>query len=1012
MSDLHWVGGQAASRFCRSAARLTFAAVCGAATSSAVAQNTFVNWENHPIHPTEITPDGTRLLVTNTPDARIEVFDITGQRPRHLMSIPVGIDPVSVRARTNAEAWVVNHISDSISIVDLPTGRVINTITTADEPFDVVFAGTAQRAFVSCSQANQVQVYDPAAPNTAPISIDIDAEDPRSMAVSPDGQTVYVGIWESGNASTILGGGADGTIIGFPPNAVNEPVGPYAGQNPPPNDGSQFNPPIAAGLPNPPNVGMIVKRDALGRWMDDNNRDWTNLVSGPNAGLSGRPVGWTLPDHDIAVIDANTLALTYINGLMNIVMSLNVNPATGAICVVGTDAINEVRFEPNVNGIFVRAEIGIVDPSQPGAAVLRDLNPHLDYSTSTEPQAVRDLSIGDPRGVVWDASGTRGFVTGMGSNSVIVIDAEGQRSGATQVIDVGEGPIGGALDQARSRLYVLNRFEGSLSVIDTDALAVIDTVDLFDPTSAAIKAGRRHFYDTRLTSGLGQVSCASCHVDARMDRLAWDLGDPSGAMAPLTGQNLGGGIPGLTPQTTSPPFSDFHPMKGPMTTQTMQGIIGLEPLHWRGDRDGIEEFNGAFESLLGDDTQLTQQEMQEFENFLATITFPPNPFRNLDNTLPASLPLPGHYKSGRFGGAGQPLPNGNAQNGMTLYRSTTRRLDNNAFACVTCHTLPTGASADYTWTGSSYQPFPVGPLGERHHFLVSTDGSSNRAIKVPQLRNTYEKVGCEMTQTSSRAGFGVLHDGSVDSLARFVSEPVFRVNNDQEVADLVAFILSLSGSDLPAGSTTNIFIPPGTASKDSHAAVGRQTTVVDYSSAPPAQVSLINNLVSHANSNKIGLIAKASLNDEPRGWVFIGSSTFQSDRAAETISLINLLALAAPGAELTLTAVPFVARTRMGIDRDADGFYDADEIDACSDPADAGIVPGGPGAYCRGDANCDGSVNNFDIDAFVLALTDTAAYALAYPNCVIATSDVNQDGAVNNFDIDPFVACIAAGGCP
>ena len=36
-------------------------------------------------------------------------------------------------------------------------------------------------------------------------------------------------------------------------------------------------------------------------------------------------------------------------------------------------------------------------------------------------QAGRDLSIGDPRAVVWNAAGTRGYVAGMGSNNVIVI---------------------------------------------------------------------------------------------------------------------------------------------------------------------------------------------------------------------------------------------------------------------------------------------------------------------------------------------------------------------------------------------------------------------------------------------------------------------------------------------------------------------------------------------------------------------------------------------------------------
>jgi putative ABC transport system permease protein len=41
-------------------------------------------------------------------------------------------------------------------------------------------------------------------------------------------------------------------------------------------------------------------------------------------------------------------------------------------------------------------------------------------------------------------------------------------------------------------------------------------------------------------------------------------------------------------------------------------------------------------------------------------------------------------------------------------------------------------------------------------------------------------------------GFGFLHDGSVDSLARFISEPAFFLNDNQEVADLTSFVLCLS----------------------------------------------------------------------------------------------------------------------------------------------------------------------------------------------------------------------------
>ena len=59
-----------------------------------------------------------------------------------------------------------------------------------------------------------------------------------------------------------------------------------------------------------------------------------------------------------------------------------------------------------------------------------------------------------------------------------------------------------------------------------------------------------------------------------------------------------------------------------------------------------------------------------------------------------------------------------------------------------------------------------------------------------------------------------------------------------------------------------------------------------------------------------------------------------------------------------------------------------------------------------GDLNCDGVLNAFDIDPFVLALTDPAGYAAAWPNCDRMLADINGDGVVNAFDIDPFVDLI------
>jgi len=75
------------------------------------------------------------------------------------------------------------------------------------------------------------------------------------------------------------------------------------------------------------------------------------------------------------------------------------------------------------------------------------------------------------------------------------------------------------------------------------------------------------------------------------------------------------------------------------------------------------------------------------------------------------------------------------------------------------------------------------------------------------------------------------------------------------------------------------------------------------------------------------------------------------------------------------------------------------------------VAPASTSAFELADLNCDGAVNVFDIDPFVLALTDRVTYAAEFPGCDYLLADVNHDGDVNVFDIDPFVTCLTNGGC-
>lgn len=881
-----------------------------------IAQSSFTNFETPHVSPISMSPDGTKLFVVNTADNRLEIFDITQGWPSYRASIAVGLDPVSARAPDNDTVWVANHLSDSVSIVSLATYNVVKTLAVGDEPADIVFANN--RAFVSISQLNQVRVYELSNLNLPPTILTIQGEDPRAMKVSPDGTRVYVAIFESGNDTTII----DETV-------VNNPSGPYGGLNPPPNFGAGFEPPLNPLNPPAPQVGLILKYDRdTSEWKDDNGTVWPSTL-----------VPWGLHDHDVAVIDTTTLEVSYLSHTMNLNMALTVRP-DGRVVVVGTDAINHVRFEPNLNAQFVHSVLAVVDPSQPNAPAIYDLNPHLAYEYSAGitnvPQSIRDVSIADPRGVVWMSDGSRGYVTGMGSNNVAIVDANGARLGQ---FDVGQGPTGLVLDEARNRLYVMNKFDGTVSAVSLATHEEVRRVSIYDPTPSAIKNGRPLLYDARHFSGLGVTSCGSCHVDARIDQLAWDLGDPAGAVKPFNQNCQTGGT-----------CEDWHPMKGPLTTQTFQGLQDANPLHWRGDRENLAAFSGAFVTLLGMENEPSAADMDRFEQFLMTIHFPPNPYRNIDNSFRTSV----------FGG--------NAVLGNQLFN--TGALFTGERTCVECHVLPQTISPDIISTQVFLQ---------------------TQSFNVATLQNAYEKTGFSKLSGSNNRGFGFSHDGSIDTLDAFLRQPMFTFSpgatGDTERMDMNAYLMSVS--------------------RDMHAGVGVQVTLDGTNNNDSSVGSTLNVMRSQANLNRVGFVVRGRQGGIARGYTYIGSNTFRSDRNGETISFDALKAAASAGNELTWMMVPLGSQTRIGIDRDMDGYYDRDELDNCGDPANPAV---GPNGRIRGDVNYDGRVDNFDIDVFVLALIDPVAYSFEYPHAsLLCNVDMNLDGVVDNFDIDPFIGALIGG---
>ncbi|NNE06989.1 MAG: T9SS type A sorting domain-containing protein [Gemmatimonadetes bacterium] len=752
------------------------------------------------------------------------MFDLTGSQPVRTREIMVGLEPVSVRQRTANEVWVVNHVSDDISIVDLSLGRVVTTLQTGDEPTDVCFANG--RAFVVVSQEDRVLVFDTLDLTIPPIAIDLALSDPRSIALSAAGNHVYVNALEGGNRTTAI----DFQIVS-------------AGGGPPAPD-----PPMNGALPPAPDVGLIVRQTG-GNWLDEDGGNWNAEVP------------YTVLDHDVAEIDVATLNVTrYFEDVGTNTYNIAVNPVTGELLVTGQEADNLTRFVPKLRAAFLENRVTRVDAFT-GAPAPVHLNSHINYGDPAGNASERALSLSMPLDVAFDSSGTVAYVASFGSGKVGVLDAAGNVTGR---IDVEGGPAGLALDEGRNRLYVYHRFASSLGVVDLGDFSLTTQSLGFDPTPQAVLSGRPVFYESEDASAHGDLSCASCHLFGGLDGIAWDLGDPTASSM----------IP-----PASDPFNllpDFHPMKGPMTTQSLKGLAGTEPLHWRGDKAALADFNSTFPDLLGRASTLPAGTFQMLEDFVFSMRYPSNPFRSLDNQLPAGL------------NGADPV------NGEQLF--LTGGLVGGA-ECVSCHALPTGENGLI---------IPAGALQESEGKVV------------PQLRNMYEKTRFDNQAATTVRGFGYIHDGSVDDLFTFLDFSGFNFASTSDQEDVAAFLLAFD---------------TGT-----HPGIGAQWTF--DGGIDPAGSARLATLEGEADAGAIGLVAKGTVSGQPRGWTYAGGGFWTPDKESEAdIAEATLLATAGVGTEITITGVPDGCQWRLGVDRDLDGYRDGDERDAGSDPGDPASTP-------------------------------------------------------------------------
>ncbi|MEE9393198.1 MAG: hypothetical protein V3W41_11900 [Planctomycetota bacterium] len=784
----------------------------------------FVNYESGQVHPMAVSADGKWLYALNTPNSCLSILSLANPRlPVLKKEIFVGLEPVSLCLRNEDEIWVVENLSDAVSVVSLKEGRVTATIRVGDEPNDIIFAGSPERAYVSISGEDLICVIDPQSHERV-ATIPILGKTPRALATNGDGSRVYTLAFHSGNRTTLV------------------PIDP---------------------APAPPLPAKKELRPAPKTSL---------IVSLTNPVWNIHPMN--LVDYDAFEIDTKTMAVTkQIKSVGTTNFDLVYDSDSKALFVVNADSRNRFRFEPAVNGHVIDNRVSRVSLGDESQVQHFDVNPGVDYSLLPNP-AARKTALADLTSIVMSENG-RLFVTAQGSDRIGILSKSGEILGR---IDVSEAPMDGrdtlnkrgpralAFHLNQSILYCYNRLSHTIAVIDVEQQEVGHEVSIgFDPTPPYIRDGRKFLYEARI-AGNGTMSCASCHIDGDADFLVWDLGDPNGDLMPVPQQKDLDFMP-----KGSSPAGFFHPMKGPMITQTMRGLDPNPPFHWRGDKQDLTGFNDAFVSLHGGD-RIPHSEMKMYERYLLQIAHAPNPHRGLDNGLSEA-----------------------AQKGEFTFNNTIAIdfPDHTLVKCVDCHSNPDGAN--------NHIFMPV-----RQAFL-----GIPQPINTPQLRGIYRRGEAKIDGSPSKVGFGYANDGNFPTLRAFLDLVTFNAMPDAEKDDLAEFIRAWDTGTAPA--------------------VGFRLALNAKSIANPDYRRDIETLEWQAALGKIDLIAKGLVNGVETGLLFDPAKrTYATDQKhGERIPRATMEILAAKGGvDIIFTGVAPGCGQRSALDHDRDGVLNGEPAKA------------------------------------------------------------------------------------
>jgi YVTN family beta-propeller protein len=626
------------------------------------------------------------------------------------------------RTSANARLWVVNRDNDSVSVFDAVTRAKLAEINLGQAPRTLALSASGT-VWVANTESETITILRPdySVASTVPLPR---GSKPFGVVFDPTGANAYVALEQGGKVLKL--NPANGSTVA----SVN--VGLHVRHLSVTADGSQ----------------ILASRFVTPRVPGEETASPQTTVNGIKYG------------GEVLTIDAASFTVSSVVTLEHSEQPDTSNSAHGipnylGAAVVSPDGLS--AWVPSKQDNIKRGTLrngGVLTHDM----AMRSIASRIVMATHLEDVAGRvDFdNAGVASAAAFDPNGNFLFTALEGSREVAVADVWSKQE--ILRFDAGRAPQGVALSPDGRTLFVHNFMDRTITVHDLTALVngaetappapqVLNCVTT-EKLSASVLRGKQFFYDTRDTRVAFQqyISCAGCHNDGGHDGRVWD-------------------------------FTQFG--EGLRNTITLRGHGGTAqgPLHWTGNFDEVQDFEGQIRNFsgtglmsdtdfhagtrsqpLGDSKAGLSADLDDLAAYVSSLSAQgKSPYRNADGT-----------------------PTSQAIAGQAAFQQQN---------CAQCH------------SGSQF-----------------TDSALNVFHNIGTLKaSSGQRLGAPLTGLDTPTLLGLwatapyLHDGSAATLEEAINAHNGITVTGSDLSNLVAFLQQLDDAGVPA--------PPATVSWNNPAAI-------------------------------------------------------------------------------------------------------------------------------------------------------------------------------------------------